>query len=91
MGRGSAHRAGERVPLAGEHRVPDQADTERGRRTRRQPTARGTNELALALEQAGATLAETGMSVDEYLRQLREHLLELLEQGKAGRRSIRCP
>jgi DnaJ-domain-containing protein 1 len=39
-------------------------------------------DLPLALEQAGAMLAETGMSVEEYLRLLREQLPELLEQGK---------
>ena len=39
-------------------------------------------DLPLALEQAGAMLAETGMSVDEYLLLLEEQLPELLEQGK---------
>lgn len=39
-------------------------------------------DLPLALEQAGAMLAETGMSVDEYLRLLGDQLSELLEQGK---------
>ncbi len=38
-------------------------------------------DLPLALEQAGALHAETGMSVDEYVRLLDEHTVEMLEQG----------
>lgn len=37
--------------------------------------------LPLALEQAGAMLAETGMPADEYLRLLREHAAEIMSQG----------
>ncbi len=39
--------------------------------------------LPLALEQAGAMLAETGMSVDEYLRLLDEHVSDALSEGKS--------
>jgi tetratricopeptide (TPR) repeat protein len=37
--------------------------------------------LPLALEQAGAMLAETGMPADEYLRLLREHVGEIMDEG----------
>jgi hypothetical protein len=40
-------------------------------------------DLPLALEQAGALQAETGMPVDEYLRLLREHVAQLLSEGRA--------
>ena len=39
--------------------------------------------LPLALEQAGAVQAETGMPVDEYLRLLREHADAIMEEGKS--------
>jgi tetratricopeptide (TPR) repeat protein len=39
-------------------------------------------DLPLALEQAGALQAETGMPVDEYLRLLGEHTKQLLDEGK---------
>jgi tetratricopeptide (TPR) repeat protein len=39
-------------------------------------------DLPLALEQAAALQAETGMSIDEYLRLLREHATQLLAEGK---------
>jgi tetratricopeptide (TPR) repeat protein len=37
--------------------------------------------LPLALEQAGAMLAETGMPADEYLRLLKEHAAEIMNEG----------
>jgi tetratricopeptide (TPR) repeat protein len=40
-------------------------------------------DLPLALEQAGAMLAETGMPVDEYLRLLDGHLKEVMSEGKS--------
>jgi len=40
-------------------------------------------DLPLALEQAGALQAETGMSVDEYLRLLKEHAPALMAEGKS--------
>jgi tetratricopeptide (TPR) repeat protein len=40
-------------------------------------------DLPLALEQAGALLAETGMSVEEYLRLLREQVTAIMSEGKA--------
>jgi hypothetical protein len=40
-------------------------------------------DLPLALEQAGAVHAETGMPVDEYLRLLDEHTAQILAEGKA--------
>jgi tetratricopeptide (TPR) repeat protein len=39
-------------------------------------------DLPLALEQAGAVQAETGMPVDEYLRLLDEQVSQILEEGK---------
>ena len=45
--------------------------------------ARELGDLPLALEQAGALQAETGMPVDEYLRLLREHAAEIMEEGKS--------
>lgn len=39
-------------------------------------------DLPLALEQAGALQAETGMSVEQYLRLLNEHATQLLAEGK---------
>jgi tetratricopeptide (TPR) repeat protein len=44
--------------------------------------ARELGDLPLALEQAGALQAETGMSVDEYLRLLREHAAKIMEEGR---------
>jgi tetratricopeptide (TPR) repeat protein len=40
-------------------------------------------DLPLALEQAGALQAETGMSVDEYLRLLKEHAAKIMAEGKS--------
>lgn len=40
-------------------------------------------DLPLALEQAGALQAETGMSVDEYLRLLKEHTAQLMAEGRS--------
>jgi tetratricopeptide (TPR) repeat protein len=40
-------------------------------------------DLPLALEQAGALLAETGMPVDEYLRLLEEHAISIMAEGKS--------
>jgi tetratricopeptide (TPR) repeat protein len=40
-------------------------------------------DLPLALEQAGAMLAETGMPVDEYLRLLKEQVTRILSEGKS--------
>jgi tetratricopeptide (TPR) repeat protein len=43
--------------------------------------ARELGHLPLALEQAGAMLAETGMPADEYLRLLKEHAGEIMNEG----------
>jgi tetratricopeptide (TPR) repeat protein len=40
-------------------------------------------DLPLALEQAGAMLAETPMPVDEYLRLLDEHVTSIMAEGKS--------
>ena len=40
-------------------------------------------DLPLALEQAGAMLAETGMSAYEYLRLLEEHVSSIMAEGKS--------
>jgi len=40
-------------------------------------------DLPLALEQAGAVQAETGMPVDEYLRLLDEHVTQIMAEGKS--------
>ncbi|HEV2371297.1 MAG TPA: FxSxx-COOH system tetratricopeptide repeat protein [Streptosporangiaceae bacterium] len=40
-------------------------------------------DLPLALEQAGALQAETGMSVDEYLRLLRQHAPAIMDEGRS--------
>jgi hypothetical protein len=40
-------------------------------------------DLPLALEQAGAVLAETGMTVEEYLRLLREQVSGIMNEGKS--------
>ena len=45
--------------------------------------AESLGDLPLALEQAGAVLYESGMSVDEYLRLLEERTAEILAQGIA--------
>jgi tetratricopeptide (TPR) repeat protein len=39
--------------------------------------------LPLALEQAGALQAETGMSIEEYLRLLKEHAVQIMAEGKS--------
>ena len=43
--------------------------------------AKELGHLPLALEQAGAMLAETGMPTDEYLRLLKEHVAEIMNEG----------
>jgi Tetratricopeptide repeat/NB-ARC domain len=43
--------------------------------------AKELGHLPLALEQAGAMLAETGMPADEYLRLLKEHASEIMNEG----------
>ena len=43
--------------------------------------AKELGHLPLALEQAGAMLAETGMPADEYLRLLKEHVGEIMNEG----------
>jgi tetratricopeptide (TPR) repeat protein len=43
--------------------------------------AKELGHLPLALEQAGAMLAETGMPADEYLRLLKDHTLEIMSEG----------
>ncbi|HEX9538783.1 MAG TPA: FxSxx-COOH system tetratricopeptide repeat protein [Streptosporangiaceae bacterium] len=40
-------------------------------------------DLPLALEQAGALQAETGMSVDEYLRLLKDQAADIMAEGKS--------
>ena len=40
-------------------------------------------DLPLALEQAGALQAETGMPVEEYLRLLREQVSAIMAEGKS--------
>jgi tetratricopeptide (TPR) repeat protein len=45
--------------------------------------ANSLGDLPLALEQAGAMLAETGMPVDEYLRLLEEHVTDVMAEGKS--------
>jgi hypothetical protein len=40
-------------------------------------------DLPLALEQAGAMLAETGMPVEDYLRLLREQVSRIMNEGKS--------
>jgi tetratricopeptide (TPR) repeat protein len=45
--------------------------------------ANNLGDLPLALEQAGAMLAETGMAVDEYLRLLDEHVTDVMSEGKS--------
>ena len=45
--------------------------------------AESLGDLPLALEQAGAMLAETGMAVDEYLRLLDEHVTDVMSEGKS--------
>ena len=43
--------------------------------------AKELGHLPLALEQAGAMLAETGMPADEYLRLLKDHAAEIMSEG----------
>jgi len=45
--------------------------------------AEALGDLPLALEQAGALQAETGMTVDEYLRLLQEHVSDIMAEGKS--------
>jgi Tetratricopeptide repeat len=45
--------------------------------------AEDLGDLPLALEQAGAVRAETGMSVDEYLRLLKGHVAAIMAEGKS--------
>ncbi|MBO0803755.1 MAG: tetratricopeptide repeat protein [Nocardiopsaceae bacterium] len=45
--------------------------------------AKELGDLPLALEQAGAMLSETGMVADEYLRLLKEHVTEIMAEGKS--------
>ena len=45
--------------------------------------AESLGDLPLALEQAAALQAETGMSVDDYLRLLDEHTSKIMAEGKA--------
>lgn len=40
--------------------------------------------LPLALEQAGALQAETGMSIEEYLRLLKQHSVSIMAEGKSA-------
>ena len=40
-------------------------------------------DLPLALEQAGALQAETGMSIEDYLRLLKEHVADIMAEGKS--------
>jgi tetratricopeptide (TPR) repeat protein len=58
-------------------RVPKSIDQEDADRL-----AEALGDLPLALEQAGALQAETGLPVDEYLRLLNEHTKLLLDEGK---------
>ena len=51
--------------------------------------AKELGDLPLALEQAGAMLAETGMPVDEYLRLLKEHATEIMNEGSRRTTRIR--
>jgi hypothetical protein len=44
--------------------------------------AEDLGDLPLALEQAGALQAETGMSVEQYLRLLKEHTAEIMAEGR---------
>lgn len=44
--------------------------------------AEALGDLPLALEQAGAMLAETGMRVDEYLQLLQEHVTRIMTEGR---------
>jgi Tetratricopeptide repeat len=45
--------------------------------------AEDLGDLPLALEQAGALQAETGMSAEQYLRLLKEHTAEIMAEGRA--------
>ena len=46
--------------------------------------AEALGDLPLALEQAGALQAETGMPVDEYLRLLHEQVSRIMSEGKSA-------
>ncbi|MEU6253351.1 FxSxx-COOH system tetratricopeptide repeat protein [Streptomyces sp. NPDC047043] len=58
-------------------RTPELTDDEAGR------LAGALGDLPLAVEQAAAWLAETGMSADEYLRLFEEKRLELLDETES--------
>ncbi|HEY1705667.1 MAG TPA: FxSxx-COOH system tetratricopeptide repeat protein, partial [Trebonia sp.] len=45
--------------------------------------AKELGDLPLALDQAGAMLSETGMAVDEYLRLLKDHVTDIMAEGKS--------
>jgi len=45
--------------------------------------AENLGDLPLALEQAGAMLAETGMPVEQYLQQLKDHVMRIMAEGKS--------
>jgi RNA 3'-terminal phosphate cyclase len=58
--------------------APDLAEAEADR------VAEAVGDLPLAVEQAGALLADTGMAVDKYLRLLAERALDVLDQDPVG-------
>jgi tetratricopeptide (TPR) repeat protein len=61
-----------------QRRVPgDLSSTDAGQ------LAEELGDLPLALEQAGALQAETGMSIDDYLRLLKEHVADIMAEGKS--------
>jgi tetratricopeptide (TPR) repeat protein len=53
------------------------------RETEADRLAEELGDLPLALEQAGALQAETGMPVDEYLRLLHEHTAQIMSEGRS--------
>jgi hypothetical protein len=59
-------------------RVPGVSEADAGR------VAAALGDLPLAVSQAGAYLAETGMAVDEYLRLLEARVTEVLAQAASG-------
>ena len=67
----------------GERRIPHQTRAEGHHQRRGEPAGGGElGDLPLALEQAGALQAETGMATGEYLELLREHTRDLLAESK---------
>lgn len=58
-------------------RVPGLTETEADR------LALELGDLPLALEQAGATLSETAMPVDQYLRLLKDQVTQIMAEGKS--------